>query len=209
MLLRGKTALVYGGSGAVGGAVARAYAREGAYVVLAARNRAPLDAVAEDIHAAGGKAEVTLLDARDPAAIAAHLDEVSSRFGTIKVMFNGVVWDDVQGSLMSEMGLNAVMMPIIAGMTTRFNRHHHGATYVRARGRRDRRDHCQCRPGDHGQCRRVRHRLCGRRKFPAPVGPGSRPARCPRLLGKVAGIARRSRCARRLDAACSSRGQDV
>ena len=42
MLLRNKTALVYGGSGAVGGAVARAYAREGAHVVLAARNRGPL-----------------------------------------------------------------------------------------------------------------------------------------------------------------------
>ena len=35
MLLKGRTAIVYGGSGAVGGAVAKAYAREGARVFLA------------------------------------------------------------------------------------------------------------------------------------------------------------------------------
>jgi NAD(P)-dependent dehydrogenase (short-subunit alcohol dehydrogenase family) len=121
MLLKDKTAIVYGGSGAVGGAVARAYAREGAHVVLAARNRTPLEAVAADIRAAGGRAEVTLVDARDPASIATHLDDVSARFGPVRIMFNAVVWDDVQGSHMSEMGYDAVMMPIVAGMRTWFH----------------------------------------------------------------------------------------
>lgn len=121
MLLRGKTALVYGGSGAVGGAVARAYAREGADVVLAARNRPALEAVAADITASGGKAAVSIVDARDPQAIRAHLDEVAERLGPVKVMFNGVVWDDVQGSGMAEMGYDAVMAPILAGMTTWFH----------------------------------------------------------------------------------------
>ena len=118
MLLRDKTAIVYGASGAVGGAVARAYAREGAHVVLAARNRAGLDTVAEAIRAAGGSAEVTSVDARDPVSIEAHLAEVGGRLGPVKIMFNGIPWDDVQGSHMSEMGFDAVMMPIIAGMTT-------------------------------------------------------------------------------------------
>ena len=121
MLLKNKTAIVYGGSGAVGGAVARAYAREGAHVVLAARNRGPLDAVAADIRAAGGKAEVTLVDARDPASIEAHLNDVSARLGPVKVMFNSVVWDDVQGMHMSEMGYDAVMLPVIGGMRTWFH----------------------------------------------------------------------------------------
>lgn len=118
MLLKNKTALVYGGSGAVGGAVARAYAREGAQVILAARRREPLEVVAEDIRAAGGRAEVTIVDATDPAAIEANLAEVTRRLGPIKIMFNGVVWDDVQGSHMADIGFDAVMMPIIGGMTT-------------------------------------------------------------------------------------------
>ena len=121
MLLKDKTALVYGGSGAVGGAVARAYAREGAHVVLAARNRAPMEAVAEQIAASGGRAEVTTVDARDPQSIREHLKEVAGRVGPIKVMFNGTFWDDVQGSHMAEMGFDAMMAPILGGLTTWFH----------------------------------------------------------------------------------------
>jgi 3-oxoacyl-[acyl-carrier protein] reductase len=47
MLLEQKTAVIYGAGGAIGGAVARAFAREGARVFLAGRTRAPLQAVAE------------------------------------------------------------------------------------------------------------------------------------------------------------------
>jgi NAD(P)-dependent dehydrogenase (short-subunit alcohol dehydrogenase family) len=121
MLLKDKTALVYGGSGAVGGAVAKAYARQGAHVVLAARNRGPLDVVAEDIRSGGGTVDVTLVDARDPASIAAHLDELTGRLGPVQIMFNGIYWDDVQGSHMSEMGYDAVMAPVIGGMRTWFH----------------------------------------------------------------------------------------
>lgn len=46
MLLKERTAIVYGASGAVGGAVAQTFAREGARVVLAARRREPLEAAA-------------------------------------------------------------------------------------------------------------------------------------------------------------------
>ena len=55
MLLEGKNAVVYGGGGKIGGAVARAFAREGATVHLAGRTAAPLDAVAGEIRAAGGE----------------------------------------------------------------------------------------------------------------------------------------------------------
>jgi NAD(P)-dependent dehydrogenase (short-subunit alcohol dehydrogenase family) len=41
MLLEGKNAVIYGGGGAIGGAVARAFAREGARVFLAGRTREP------------------------------------------------------------------------------------------------------------------------------------------------------------------------
>ena len=56
MLLERKNAVIYGGGGAIGGAVARAFAREGASVFLAGRTEATLEEVAEDIRAAGGRA---------------------------------------------------------------------------------------------------------------------------------------------------------
>jgi len=49
MLLENKNAVIYGAGGSIGGAVARAFAREGAEVVLAGRTRATLDAVAKEI----------------------------------------------------------------------------------------------------------------------------------------------------------------
>ena len=56
MLLKDKTAIIYGGGGAVGGAVAKAFAREGAYVFLAGRTAEKLERVAREIRANGGKA---------------------------------------------------------------------------------------------------------------------------------------------------------
>src|SRR6218665_700173 len=97
MLLEGRTAIVYGGSGAVGGAVAKAFAREGARVFLAARTLEPLQVVAEEIRAAGGASEVASVDAPDRAAIEAHLREVFGAAGPVRVMFNAIEWGDTQG----------------------------------------------------------------------------------------------------------------
>src|ERR1700712_1596520 len=72
MLLETKNAVIYGGAGAIGGAVARAFAREGARVFLAGRTLATLDAVADEIRAAGGAAETAEVDALDPRAVDEH-----------------------------------------------------------------------------------------------------------------------------------------
>jgi 3-oxoacyl-[acyl-carrier protein] reductase len=69
VLLEGKNAAVYGGGGAIGGAVARAFAREGARVFLAGRTRASLEEVAAAIRDAGGAAETAVVDALDGAAV--------------------------------------------------------------------------------------------------------------------------------------------
>jgi NAD(P)-dependent dehydrogenase (short-subunit alcohol dehydrogenase family) len=53
MLLENKNAIIYGAGGAIGGAVARAFAREGARVFLSGRNAAPVEAVANDMWPAG------------------------------------------------------------------------------------------------------------------------------------------------------------
>jgi NADP-dependent 3-hydroxy acid dehydrogenase YdfG len=68
MLLRNKSAIIYG-VGAVGGAVARRFAAEGAKVFLAARTLEPLERLAKDITAAGGGAEFARVDALDAEAV--------------------------------------------------------------------------------------------------------------------------------------------
>ena len=77
MLLADKTAIIYGGAGAIGSAVARAYAREGAEVHLAGRTEASPAEAAEGIQRDGGAAHVAPLDVLDQAAVQQHADAVA------------------------------------------------------------------------------------------------------------------------------------
>ena len=90
MLLENKTAVIYGAGGAIGGAVARAFAREGARLFLTGRDVAKLDAVAEEIVAAGGVAETAQVDALDEQAVEEHLDTVVERAGGVDISFNAI-----------------------------------------------------------------------------------------------------------------------
>ncbi len=119
-LLEGKTAIVYGGGGALGGGVARTFAREGATVHLVGRTRGPLEAVAADIRAAGGAAEVAVLDARDEAAVAAHADAVAAEAGSIDVSFNLITRGDVQGQPLLELAVDDLARPVDNGLRTNF-----------------------------------------------------------------------------------------
>src|SRR6266571_5023604 len=87
-LLVGKTAIIYGGGGGIGGGVARTFAREGAKVFLVGRTREKLDAVAEDITSAGGSAEMAVVDALDEQAVDEHARAVASKAGSVDVSFN-------------------------------------------------------------------------------------------------------------------------
>lgn len=69
MLLENKNAIIYGAGGAVGGAVARVFAREGAKVFLTGHHLASVDAVAHDISTSGGVAESAQVDALDEKAV--------------------------------------------------------------------------------------------------------------------------------------------
>jgi NAD(P)-dependent dehydrogenase (short-subunit alcohol dehydrogenase family) len=120
MLLRDRTAIVYGGSGAVGGAVAKAFAREGARVFLAARNAKRLEAVAKEIRDSGGEAEVAPVDATDEKAVDLHLAAVADKAGPVKLMFNAIDWGDTQGQLLTEMELERFMGSVRTALTTWF-----------------------------------------------------------------------------------------
>jgi NAD(P)-dependent dehydrogenase (short-subunit alcohol dehydrogenase family) len=120
LLLEGKNAIIYGAGGGIGGGVARAFAREGARVFLAGRTRESLEAVAKEIAAEGGSAEVAELDALDERAVDEHARAVASEAGSIDVSFNLISRGDVQGIPLVEMTAEDFTRPITTGITTNF-----------------------------------------------------------------------------------------
>src|SRR5580692_5778837 len=90
MLLKNKVAVIYGAGGAIGAAVARAFAGEGAKVFLSGRKQAPLEAVAKEIRSAGGSAEVAEGDALDEQAVDKHLQSVIDKAGRVDISFNAI-----------------------------------------------------------------------------------------------------------------------
>jgi 3-oxoacyl-[acyl-carrier protein] reductase len=97
-LLTDKVAVIYGAGGAVGGAVARAFADEGAIV-----------------HPAG-RAEV---DATDESAVEEHLGEVVARHGTVDISINLIAVDHVQGVPLLDMAVDDFAL----GLDTRLRTH--------------------------------------------------------------------------------------
>ena len=134
MLLENKNAIVYGAAGAIGGAVARAYAREGAKVFLAGRTLATLDEVAADIRAQGGVAETAQVDAMDKAAVDAHADHVAKTAGSIDVSFNAVAIAVVQGVPLTEISLDDFLAPVTGICRTNFLTATAAARHMTAQG---------------------------------------------------------------------------
>jgi len=120
MLLKNKNAVIYGGGGAIGGAVARVFAREGARVFIAGRTQARLDAVAQDIAAAGGAAETAQVDAFDQQAVEKHAAAVAAKAGGIDIALNAVSVMHDQGSLLADLTLEEFMRPIEGFLRTLF-----------------------------------------------------------------------------------------
>lgn len=120
MLLEGKTAIVHGGAGAIGSAVARAYAREGAEVHLTGRTEATLQNVSERIQSEGGAAHVTQLDVLDRPAVERHARAVADTSGGIDVCFNATSNDDVQGTRLVDMQFDDFMRPVAKSVTAHF-----------------------------------------------------------------------------------------
>jgi 3-oxoacyl-[acyl-carrier protein] reductase len=130
MMLENETAVIHGGGGAIGGAVARAFADAGARVYLAGRSRAPLEKVANDIGGAAGVAEVDALDER---AVAEHADAVAADAGGIDIALNAVSFPFVHGTPFAEVTIEEVMRPIEAFLRTNLITAKAVATHMTAR----------------------------------------------------------------------------
>jgi NAD(P)-dependent dehydrogenase (short-subunit alcohol dehydrogenase family) len=120
VLLENKNAVIYGGGGSIGGAVARWFAREAAMVFLAGRTRAKLEAVAEQIRGAGGTAETAELDALDENAVNEHADAVAADAGGIDVSFNLITHPYTHGIPLAEMDVYDFMAPVETAARTTF-----------------------------------------------------------------------------------------
>jgi 3-oxoacyl-[acyl-carrier protein] reductase len=120
VLLENKNAIIYGAGGSIGGAVARAFAREGAKVFLAGRTVATLDEVAEEIRSAGGAAETAQVDAIDEEAVDGHADAVAAEAGGIDVSFNLIAHPYTHGTPLAEMAVDDFMAPVETAARTTF-----------------------------------------------------------------------------------------
>jgi NAD(P)-dependent dehydrogenase (short-subunit alcohol dehydrogenase family) len=116
MLLKDKVAVGYGAGGAIGGAVARAFAPEGAKLFLTGRHLAPVEAVAKDVVAAGGSAEAAQVDALDEQAVDTHLQSVVDKAGRVDISFNAVGIPDARilGVPLVELDVEQFSLPITA-----------------------------------------------------------------------------------------------
>jgi 3-oxoacyl-[acyl-carrier protein] reductase len=120
VLLQNKNAVIYGGGGSIGGAVARAFAGEGARVHLAGRTTDSLDKVADEIRAAGGLAETARLDALDETAVDEHAAAVAASAGGIDISFNLISHGDVQGTPLAEMTIEDFERPVMTALRSTF-----------------------------------------------------------------------------------------
>src|SRR5262249_1948404 len=88
LLLKNKRAVIFGAGGAVGTAVAKEFAAQGATVFLSSRTLNSVEPVAQEIHQDGGVAYAAQVDALDEQAVQAYLDRVAQEGGSIDILLN-------------------------------------------------------------------------------------------------------------------------
>ena len=116
MLLKDKVAVIYGAGGAIGGAVARAFAAEGARLFLTGPRLASIEALEIE------SAETAEVDALDEQAVEAHLQSVIDAAGRVDISFNAVGISDtgILGVPLAELDVEKFSLPITAYTTSYF-----------------------------------------------------------------------------------------
>ena len=120
MLLEDKVAVIYGAGGAIGGAIAHAFAGEGARLFLTGRNLAPLEVLTKDIVGTGGSAAAAVVDTLDEHAVDEHLRSVIEQAGRIDISFNAIGDPDTEiiGVQLVELGVEHFSLPITTYTTS-------------------------------------------------------------------------------------------
>ena len=111
-MLKNKIAVIYGAGGAIGGAVARAFAAEGALLFLTGRRLASVEAVASDV----ATADAAEVDALDEQAVDTHLRSVIDQAGRVDISFNavGIPNAEILGVPLAELDIELFSLPVLA-----------------------------------------------------------------------------------------------
>ena len=122
MKLKNKVAVIYGAAGAIGSAVAHAFAREGARLYLTGRVKEKLEALGNDIQSKGGFADWKLVDAARKEEVESHLLTVMETEGTVDISFNaiGIPQTGVQGIPLLQLTPEGYMNPIASYSLSHF-----------------------------------------------------------------------------------------
>jgi NAD(P)-dependent dehydrogenase (short-subunit alcohol dehydrogenase family) len=113
----GKVVLVTGGGSGIGRATARAFATEGATVVVAGRDEQRLASAVKEIEAGGGTASAVTVDVTDSADVARMVGTVVARHGGLDVAFNnaGILGEPAPAADLDEDGFDAVIATNLTG----------------------------------------------------------------------------------------------
>jgi len=119
--LQNKIAVIYG-NGAIGGAVAKAFAKEGAEIFLAGRTPAKLEKIQDEIISGGGTIETAVLDALDSKAVERHISNITNDTGRIDIAFNtiGMPQAGIQGIPLANLSEESFLHPINTYMKAHF-----------------------------------------------------------------------------------------
>jgi len=98
--LTGKVAVVTGGSRGIGEAIAKAFAQQGAEVIVASRKQEGCDGVAREINGAGGKATAIACHIGDMQALESLFGEVQRRWGRLDVLVNNAATNPYYGHVL-------------------------------------------------------------------------------------------------------------
>ena len=95
--LDGQVALITGGGGGLGSAMARAFADVGADIAVVGRSRGPLETVAAEVRARGRRCAIIPADLADPASLTRIVDATLAELGSLTLLANnvgGIAGDD-------------------------------------------------------------------------------------------------------------------
>lgn len=121
MSMDGRTAVIFGGSGAIGSAAGLALSRQGVQVHLGARDTVRLDEAASCVRSAGGKAETFEVDALDAQATSERIVQLAERTGGIDIVVNATSFLHDQGKEIGDLSLAEFLQGVTPFLTAQFN----------------------------------------------------------------------------------------